>query len=73
MKKKMQFAAACTFVFLLAPAPVVRGQVGTGLIDLNSAPEAQLSGLPHLAPAVDVDGRLAGRRTRAVVRRRGLG
>jgi DNA uptake protein ComE-like DNA-binding protein len=28
------------------------GQVGSGLIDLNSAPEAQLSGLPHLTPAI---------------------
>jgi DNA uptake protein ComE-like DNA-binding protein len=49
--KKMQFAAA--FVAVLAVASMrVTGQVGSGLLDLNSVPEAQLGGLPHLTPAI---------------------
>jgi DNA uptake protein ComE-like DNA-binding protein len=35
---------------LLAARPT--GQVGTGLIDIDSAPEAQLAALPHLTPAI---------------------
>ena len=49
--KKMQFAAA--FVVVLAVASMrVAGQVGSGLLDLNSVPEAQLGGLPHLTPGI---------------------
>jgi DNA uptake protein ComE-like DNA-binding protein len=47
--KKMQFAAA--FIVALASMPIA-GQVGSGLLDLNTVPEAQLSGLPHLTPAI---------------------
>jgi DNA uptake protein ComE-like DNA-binding protein len=49
--KKMQFAAAFVVTLALASMPMA-GQVGSGLLDLNTAPEAQLSGLPHLAPAI---------------------
>ena len=51
MMKRMQVAAAFLVVLALAPMPVV-GQVGSGLLDLNTVPEAQLSGLPHLTPAI---------------------
>jgi len=51
MKERMQFAAAFAMALALASAPV-SGQVGSGLLDLNSAPEAQLSGLPYLSPAI---------------------
>ena len=51
MKKLMQFAAAFVGAIALALLPVA-GQVGTGLLDLNSVPEAQLSTLPHLTPAI---------------------
>jgi DNA uptake protein ComE-like DNA-binding protein len=46
-----QFAAAFVVVLALASLPAA-GQVGSGLIDLNSAPEAQIGGLPHLTPAI---------------------
>jgi DNA uptake protein ComE-like DNA-binding protein len=49
--KKMQFAAAFVVTLALASMPMA-GQVGSGLLDLNTAPEAQLTGLPHLAPAI---------------------
>jgi len=49
--KKMQFAAAFVVTLALASMPIA-GQVGSGLLDLNTAPEAQLGGLPHLAPAI---------------------
>ena len=49
--KKRQFAAAFVVVLALASMPIA-GQVGSGLLDLNTVPEAQLSGLPHLTPAI---------------------
>ena len=51
MTRTTQFAAAFVVVLALASVPAA-GQVGSGLLDLNSAPEAQLSGLPlrHLVP-----------------------
>lgn len=49
--KKVQFAAALVVALALAAMPIA-GQVGSGLLDLNTVPEAQLSGLPHLTPAI---------------------
>jgi DNA uptake protein ComE-like DNA-binding protein len=49
--KKMQFAAAFAVTLALASIPIA-GQVGSGLVDLNTVPEAQLGGLPHLTPAI---------------------
>ena len=49
--KKMQSAAAFVVVLALASMTAV-GQVGSGVIDLNSAPEAELGGLPHLKPTI---------------------
>ena len=42
-------AVAMLAVALVMPA---RGQVGTGLLDLNTATEAQLTALPHMTPAI---------------------
>ena len=49
-RRFVSFAAAA----LLAAAFVVpsRAQVGQGLIDFNTASEAQLTGLPHMTPAL---------------------
>ena len=51
MKKLLQFGAAFVAVVALASLPAA-GQVGSGLLDLNTVPEAQLSALPHLTPAI---------------------
>jgi DNA uptake protein ComE-like DNA-binding protein len=51
MKKLTLFAAAFVAVLALASMPAA-GQVGTGLLDINSTPEAQLATLPHLTPAI---------------------
>jgi DNA uptake protein ComE-like DNA-binding protein len=51
MKKLTPFATAFVAAFALASVPTA-GQVGTGLLDVNSAPEAQLGALPHLTPAI---------------------
>jgi DNA uptake protein ComE-like DNA-binding protein len=48
---KTQFAAAFVVMMALASMPAA-GQVGAGLLDLNTATEAQLGGLPHLSPAI---------------------
>jgi DNA uptake protein ComE-like DNA-binding protein len=53
MKKMLQFAGIA--VVALALTPAVRGQVGAGLIDPNVAPEAQLTGLPHMTAAIVKD------------------
>jgi DNA uptake protein ComE-like DNA-binding protein len=42
-------AAAFTLIALVAPAS---GQVGKGLLDANTATEAQLTGLPNVTPAI---------------------
>lgn len=42
-------SAAALAAVIVVPA---RAQVGTGLLDVNTATEAQLSGLPHMTPAV---------------------
>ena len=51
MKKLLQFGAAFVALLALASLPAA-GQVGSGLLDLNTVPEAQLSALPHLTPAI---------------------
>lgn len=51
MRRMTQFAAALVVALTLASTPAT-GQVGSGLVDLNSAPEAQLTGLPHLTAAL---------------------
>ncbi len=51
MTKTTKFAAALVVALTLASMPA-SGQVGAGLIDLNTATEAQLTGLPHLTAAI---------------------
>jgi DNA uptake protein ComE-like DNA-binding protein len=50
-KQMMRFAAALAVALALVSMPA-QGQVGQGLLDLNTATEAQLGGLPHLTPAL---------------------
>jgi DNA uptake protein ComE-like DNA-binding protein len=54
MKNTMQFAAAVVVVLALASLPAA-GQVGSGLLDLNTATDAQLAGLPNVTPALVKD------------------
>ena len=44
--------AVVGLVIALGSAVPARGQVGKGLVDLNSAPEKELASLPHLTPAI---------------------
>ena len=51
MKKLTLFAAAFLMTLALTSMPSA-GQVGSGLLDLNTASAEQLGGLPHLTPAL---------------------
>lgn len=57
--------AAAVAVGALTMAPAT-AQVGQGLLDINTAPESQLTGLPHMTPAV-VQGILTNRPFPSVV------
>ena len=52
MRKTLQFVATCAVACAIASTVPVRGQVGAGLLDPNVAPEAQVSALPHMTPAI---------------------
>ena len=59
---RTKLAAAAMFALalaLLAGMPV-RGQVGTGLLDVNTTPAEQLAALPNMTPTL-VEGIIAGR------------
>lgn len=48
----VRLAGATALAVAFAIGTPVRGQVGTGLLDLNTATEAQLTGLPHMTAAI---------------------
>jgi DNA uptake protein ComE-like DNA-binding protein len=52
VKKQKQTVAVLALALGLIAAAPARAQVGSGLLDLNQAPEAELLKLPHVAPAV---------------------
>lgn len=51
MKRILVLASAITLAIVSGLAPV-SAQVGKGLLDLNSAPEAELLALPNMTPAI---------------------
>jgi DNA uptake protein ComE-like DNA-binding protein len=51
-KHTLTVVAASIFALAVALAVPVRGQVGAGLLDVNTATEAQLTGLPNMTPAL---------------------
>ncbi len=52
MKKMLQSVLTGAVAFAIVSTVSVRGQVGVGLLDPNIAPEAQVSALPHMTPAI---------------------
>jgi DNA uptake protein ComE-like DNA-binding protein len=48
----VRLVGATTLAVAFALGTPVRGQVGTGLLDLNTATEAQLTALPHMTAAM---------------------
>ena len=52
MKGVLQSIGAGALALVLVLSTSASAQVGKGLVDFNSAPEQQLSGLPHMTPAI---------------------
>ena len=50
--RTMSWVVAIAVATTMATLAPVRAQVGSGLIDPNIASEAQLTGLPHMTPAI---------------------
>jgi DNA uptake protein ComE-like DNA-binding protein len=51
-QRTLSVLVAAVATLTMAMAMPVRAQVGSGLLDLNTATEAQLTALPHMTPAV---------------------
>ena len=51
-KHARQLIVRLAFVAVVAAAAPARAQVGSGLLDLNQVPEAELLKLPHVTPAI---------------------
>lgn len=51
MRGKFAFVVSAAALAAVIVVPV-RAQVGTGLLDVNTATDVQLSGLPHMTPAI---------------------
>ncbi len=52
MTRTLQCLIAFLIVLAVSSVPAVRGQVGSGLLDANTAAEADLLKLPHVTPAI---------------------
>lgn len=52
LTRVLSFLTALTLIVALSHGSPARAQVGKGLIDLNSAPEKELTALPQMTPAI---------------------
>jgi len=50
--RTIHWTAALAIAIAFSTTVLLRGQVGTGLLDLNTATDQQLSGLPHMSTAI---------------------